>query len=61
MRKNHPLLPKINQIILEETINIRRLYEKYYKDTSKCEEIKNGPKVLSKIINIEFIVINFYF
>jgi hypothetical protein len=49
MRDDHPLLPKINQIIREEVINLRRLYEKYYKYAKPaCEELKNGPRALGK-------------
>jgi hypothetical protein len=58
MRKGHPLLPKINRIIDEETINIKRLHEKYYKyaKVSKCEEATKqiGPRALGEILFFVF-------
>lgn len=50
MRKNYPLLPQINRIINEETVNIRRLHRKYYKDVQStlCRENKREPKALGK-------------
>jgi hypothetical protein len=56
MRKDHPLLPAINKVIDEETINIRRLHAKYYthKRPTSCEDPKIGPRALGKFfINID--------
>ncbi|KAI6171297.1 hypothetical protein M3Y97_01055900 [Aphelenchoides bicaudatus] len=49
MRSNHPLLKRINEIIIDETINIRRLHHKYYKYARppKCEQAPNKTKALT--------------
>jgi hypothetical protein len=49
LRKNHPLLTEINQLILEETVNIKMIYAKYFNHNrlSNCGEL-DGPEALSK-------------
>jgi hypothetical protein len=61
MRRNHPLLPKINKVIIEEYVYFTRVYRKYmeYKRPSyNCTLRSEGPKALGKLFYIKYTSLN---
>ena len=48
LRKNHPLFHEINRVIVEESVSLVRIYNKYISNAkpSVCDQNVRGPKAL---------------